>query len=169
MSIGARALALVKRYGPTVFGLLLLLGALSVVQREFRSLSWQDIRGALHANPRRAGRLLRRTLQGEQRHAAAAALLGLLTAAVLQAEGQRLASRVEDPQVAQIVMGDLGHQLVATDGVMGVGIGLSGGVHRLTAVAEVECAHMQGLVQIADVVRQQTQRLALAADVEGRR
>lgn len=51
MSIGARAFALVRRYGPTVFGLLLLLGALYVVQREFRSLSWQDIRGALHATP----------------------------------------------------------------------------------------------------------------------
>lgn len=47
MSIGARALALVKRHGATVFGLLLLGGALYVVQREFRTLSWADIKGAL--------------------------------------------------------------------------------------------------------------------------
>ncbi len=46
-----RALALLKRHGPTVFGLLLLVGALFVVQREFRTLSWADIRGALHATP----------------------------------------------------------------------------------------------------------------------
>jgi phosphatidylglycerol lysyltransferase len=44
-----RALALLKRHGPTVFGLLILCGALFVVQREFRTLSWADIRGALHA------------------------------------------------------------------------------------------------------------------------
>jgi phosphatidylglycerol lysyltransferase len=48
---GQRALALLKRHGPTVFGLVILLGALFVVQREFRTLSWQDIRGALHATP----------------------------------------------------------------------------------------------------------------------
>jgi phosphatidylglycerol lysyltransferase len=46
-----RALTLLKRHGPTVFGLLILLGALFVVQREFRTLSWADIRGALHATP----------------------------------------------------------------------------------------------------------------------
>jgi phosphatidylglycerol lysyltransferase len=46
-----RALALLKRHGPTVFGLLILFGALYIVQREFRTLSWQDIRGALHATP----------------------------------------------------------------------------------------------------------------------
>jgi len=46
-----RALALLKRHGPTVFGLLILFGALFIVQREFRTLSWQDIRGALHATP----------------------------------------------------------------------------------------------------------------------
>jgi phosphatidylglycerol lysyltransferase len=46
-----RALSLLKRHGPTVFGLLILLGALFVVQREFRTLSWADIRGALHATP----------------------------------------------------------------------------------------------------------------------
>jgi len=46
-----RALALLKRHGPTVFGLLILCGALFVVQREFRTLSWADIRGALHATP----------------------------------------------------------------------------------------------------------------------
>jgi uncharacterized membrane protein YbhN (UPF0104 family) len=45
------ALALLKRHGPTVFGLLILCGALYVVQREFRTLSWADIRGALHATP----------------------------------------------------------------------------------------------------------------------
>jgi phosphatidylglycerol lysyltransferase len=46
-----RALALLKRHGPTVFGLLILFAALFVVQREFRTLSWQDIRDALHATP----------------------------------------------------------------------------------------------------------------------
>lgn len=51
MSIGARALALAKRHGPTAFGLLLLCGALYVVQREFRSLSWHDILGSLRAMP----------------------------------------------------------------------------------------------------------------------
>ena len=51
MTLGGRALALAKRYGPTVFGLALLVAALFVVQREFRNLSWQDIRGALHATP----------------------------------------------------------------------------------------------------------------------
>lgn len=51
MTGGQRALALLKRHGPTVFGLLLLVGALYVVQREFRTLSWADIRGALHATP----------------------------------------------------------------------------------------------------------------------
>ncbi|WP_198371964.1 lysylphosphatidylglycerol synthase domain-containing protein [Roseomonas rosulenta] len=51
MTTGQRALALVKRHGPTAFGLVILLGALFVVQREFRTLSWQDIRGALHATP----------------------------------------------------------------------------------------------------------------------
>lgn len=45
--MGARLLALVKRHGATVFGLLLLGGALFVVQREFRTLSWADIKGAL--------------------------------------------------------------------------------------------------------------------------
>lgn len=47
MTIGARALAWAKRHGATVFGLLLLGGALYVVQREFRTLSWADIKGAL--------------------------------------------------------------------------------------------------------------------------
>ncbi|CAH0258123.1 lysylphosphatidylglycerol synthase domain-containing protein [Roseomonas sp. CECT 9278] len=51
MTPSQRALALLKRHGPTVFGLLILCGALFVVQREFRTLSWQDIRGALHATP----------------------------------------------------------------------------------------------------------------------
>ncbi len=47
-------ISLLKRYGPTGFGLLLLLGALYVVQREFRGLSWQDIQNALHATPAKA-------------------------------------------------------------------------------------------------------------------
>ena len=51
MTGAGRALALVKRHGPTVFGLLILLGALFIVQREFRTLSWHEIRGALHATP----------------------------------------------------------------------------------------------------------------------
>ena len=51
MTRAQRALALLKRHGPTVFGLLILFGALYIVQREFRTLSWQDIRGALHATP----------------------------------------------------------------------------------------------------------------------
>lgn len=54
MSIGARALALVKRHGPTVFGLLLLVAAIYVVQREFRNLHWSDIQGALHSTPAHA-------------------------------------------------------------------------------------------------------------------
>ena len=49
--MGARLLALVKRHGATVFGLLLLGGALFVVQREFRTLSWADIKGALDGTP----------------------------------------------------------------------------------------------------------------------
>lgn len=51
MSTGGRALALVKRHGPTAFGLLLLVAAIYVVQREFRTLSWQDIQDALHRTP----------------------------------------------------------------------------------------------------------------------
>lgn len=48
------ALNLLKRHGPTVFGLIILLVALFVVQREFRTLSWAEIRGALHATPQSA-------------------------------------------------------------------------------------------------------------------
>jgi uncharacterized membrane protein YbhN (UPF0104 family) len=44
-------LALLRRHGPTVFGLLLLVAALYVVQHEFRNLSWADIRTALDAIP----------------------------------------------------------------------------------------------------------------------
>jgi phosphatidylglycerol lysyltransferase len=51
VSAGGRVLAALKRHGPTVFGLLLLVAALYVVQREFRSLSWRDIQGALAATP----------------------------------------------------------------------------------------------------------------------
>jgi phosphatidylglycerol lysyltransferase len=50
----SRAWSLVRRHGPAVFGLLLLVGALYVVQREFRGLSWRDIRDALDATPPRA-------------------------------------------------------------------------------------------------------------------
>jgi phosphatidylglycerol lysyltransferase len=45
------ALPYLRRYGMTVFGLLLLVGAVYVVQREFRSLSVADIREALAAIP----------------------------------------------------------------------------------------------------------------------
>lgn len=38
-----------RRHLATAFGLLLLIGALYVVQREFRTLSWRDVRDALHA------------------------------------------------------------------------------------------------------------------------
>jgi len=51
VTTAGRALTLAKRYGPTLFGLLLLAAALFVVQREFRNLSWADIRGAVHATP----------------------------------------------------------------------------------------------------------------------
>lgn len=52
--MGARVLGLVKRHGATVFGLLLLGAALYVVQREFRTLSWSDIKGALDSTPAEA-------------------------------------------------------------------------------------------------------------------
>ena len=45
------ALRLVRRHGPAVFGLLLLLGALYVVQREFRTLKVADIGAAMQAIP----------------------------------------------------------------------------------------------------------------------
>jgi len=50
-SAGGRVLAALKRHGPTVFGLLLLAAALYVVQREFRTVSWRDVQGALAATP----------------------------------------------------------------------------------------------------------------------
>ena len=40
-----------KRHAATAFGVLLLIGALYVVQREFRHLSWRDIRDALRETP----------------------------------------------------------------------------------------------------------------------
>lgn len=40
-----------KRHAATAFGVLLLVGALYVIQREFRNLSVRDIRDALHATP----------------------------------------------------------------------------------------------------------------------
>ncbi|PHK95885.1 beta-carotene 15,15'-monooxygenase [Pseudoroseomonas rhizosphaerae] len=46
-----RALGLLRRHGPTVFGLLLLVGALYVVQRELRDLSMAEIRAAIAAVP----------------------------------------------------------------------------------------------------------------------
>ncbi|HEY8612098.1 MAG TPA: phosphatidylglycerol lysyltransferase domain-containing protein [Roseomonas sp.] len=45
--------ALIRKHGPTVFGLILLVGALYVVQREFRHLSVADIGLALEATPAR--------------------------------------------------------------------------------------------------------------------
>lgn len=51
MTPRARLFALLKRHGPTVFGLLLLGGALFIVQREFRTLSWVDVKGALDNTP----------------------------------------------------------------------------------------------------------------------
>ncbi len=47
----ARWLPLLKRHGPTVFGLLLLVGAVWVVQREFRSLSVAQVQTAMEAIP----------------------------------------------------------------------------------------------------------------------
>lgn len=44
-------LPLLKRHGPTVFGLLLLVGAVWVVQREFRSLSVAQVQTAMEAIP----------------------------------------------------------------------------------------------------------------------
>ncbi|MDB5381202.1 MAG: lysylphosphatidylglycerol synthetase family protein, partial [Rhodospirillales bacterium] len=42
---------ILRRHGPTVFGLALLVGAIYVVQREFRGLSVADIGIALAAIP----------------------------------------------------------------------------------------------------------------------
>ena len=42
---------LVRKHGPAVFGVLLLIGALYVVQREFRELSVTDVTAALDATP----------------------------------------------------------------------------------------------------------------------
>jgi phosphatidylglycerol lysyltransferase len=47
----SRAWPLIRRHGPTVFGLALLVGAVYVVQREFRGLSVADIGAALRAIP----------------------------------------------------------------------------------------------------------------------
>jgi phosphatidylglycerol lysyltransferase len=47
-------LALLRRHGPTAFGLLLLAGAIYVVQKEFRDLSMADILLAVEAVPGRA-------------------------------------------------------------------------------------------------------------------
>ena len=47
----ATRLAWLRRHGPTVFGLTLLVGALYVVQREFRGLSLADIQEAMAAIP----------------------------------------------------------------------------------------------------------------------
>jgi len=45
------ALPLIKRHGPTVFGLLLLVGAIWVVHREFKNLSVADVERAMRAIP----------------------------------------------------------------------------------------------------------------------
>ncbi|WP_458093848.1 phosphatidylglycerol lysyltransferase domain-containing protein [Roseomonas sp. WA12] len=45
--------ALFRKHGPTVFGLILLVGALYVVQREFRNLSVADVGRALENTPER--------------------------------------------------------------------------------------------------------------------
>jgi phosphatidylglycerol lysyltransferase len=45
--------ALIRKHGPTVFGLILLVGALYVVQREFRNLSVEDVGRALEATSAR--------------------------------------------------------------------------------------------------------------------
>jgi phosphatidylglycerol lysyltransferase len=47
-------LPLLKRHGATAFGLLLLVGAIWVVQREFRNLSVADVRRAMEAIPHEA-------------------------------------------------------------------------------------------------------------------
>jgi len=44
-------LPLIKRHGPTVFGLLLLIGAIWVVHREFRNLAMADVTRAMRAIP----------------------------------------------------------------------------------------------------------------------
>ncbi|MFC7608419.1 lysylphosphatidylglycerol synthase domain-containing protein [Teichococcus aestuarii] len=51
MTRKGRVLGLLRRHGPTVFGLLLLVGALYVVQREVRDLSMAEIRAAIAAVP----------------------------------------------------------------------------------------------------------------------
>ncbi|EHM03324.1 hypothetical protein HMPREF9946_00286 [Acetobacteraceae bacterium AT-5844] len=47
-------LTMLRRHGPTAFGLLLLVGAVYVVQKEFRDLSMADIRAAVEAVPARS-------------------------------------------------------------------------------------------------------------------
>ncbi|WP_237180346.1 lysylphosphatidylglycerol synthase domain-containing protein [Roseomonas haemaphysalidis] len=47
-------LALLRRHGPTAFGLVLLAGAIYVVQKEFRDLSMRDIMAAVEAVPSHA-------------------------------------------------------------------------------------------------------------------
>lgn len=47
----SRAWPLIRAYGPTVFGLALLVGAIYILQREFRGLSVADIGAALRAIP----------------------------------------------------------------------------------------------------------------------
>ncbi len=51
MTASATTGGAIKRHVATAFGVLLLIGALYVVQREFRNLAWRDIRDALHATP----------------------------------------------------------------------------------------------------------------------
>ena len=47
----AGAMTLLRRHGPAVFGVALLVGAVYVVQKEFRDLSVADIRAAMAALP----------------------------------------------------------------------------------------------------------------------
>ena len=51
---GGPAMAALRRHGPAVFGVALLVGAVYVVQKEFRDLSAADIREAMAALPARA-------------------------------------------------------------------------------------------------------------------
>ena len=48
---GGAAVAALRRHGPAVFGVALLVGAVYVVQKEFRDLSAADIREAMAALP----------------------------------------------------------------------------------------------------------------------
>ena len=59
-----RAWPLIRTHGATVFGLALLVGAIYVVQREFRGLSVADIGAALRAIPAQALWIAERLIEG---------------------------------------------------------------------------------------------------------